>query len=217
MGFVDNNQNLVRPVVKAQGGFIDTDNRISTQTLTFASHQRFLCISVDSHFPVGQTLWRVTAQHPGLELQVFNVSVLPLLMQQPAQQHLNSEISQNNSICPWHTRSVQLPASLLVTAAGADDHQLTPLIKSDWRPKTRAFTCWQFLSLETETTTKPLMNFILMLQCVCVCTSGPVQCCWAWHISASPGPVHAGTAADSSGKESQPEVTTSTKDHLSSF
>lgn len=43
-------------------------------------------LEVNLHFPGGQTLGSVTVQHPGLEFQVFNVSFLPLLVQQPVQQ-----------------------------------------------------------------------------------------------------------------------------------
>lgn len=43
-----------------------------------------------------------------------------------------------------------------------------------------------------------------LLHRVCVCTSGPVQCYWAWRTAVFPGLVHAGTVADSSSKDWSP-------------
>lgn len=105
-----------------------------------------LCVAVDvfsvhSHVPEGQTLRGVTAQHPGLELQLFNVSVLPLLMQQPVQQQPDSESSETTATVP---DTIQL----LVTAAGVHHHQLHQT----------QFTCWESVGSQTET-----------YLCVCVC------------------------------------------------
>lgn len=64
-----------------------------------------LCVSVDmfslhSHVPEGQTLGGVAVQHPGLKLQLFHVLILPLLMQQPAQQQPDSESTETTATVP---------------------------------------------------------------------------------------------------------------------
>lgn len=40
------------------------------------------------HFPDGQTGWDATAQHSALQFKMFNIAILPFLMQQPTQRQL---------------------------------------------------------------------------------------------------------------------------------
>lgn len=51
-----------------------------TDRLDFPSGASVGVARVHSHVPEGQTLGRAAAQHPGLELQLFSVSILELLM-----------------------------------------------------------------------------------------------------------------------------------------
>lgn len=53
-----------------------------------------------SHFPVGQTLRSVISQHPGLEFQMLDVPVLPLLVQQPVQRHISTDTNNSNNSVP---------------------------------------------------------------------------------------------------------------------
>ena len=77
-------------------------------------HAFFLERSWNLHFPGSQTFWNTTAQHSGLEFQVFNVSILPFMVQQPVQRQtntnrLNSMVLETPQTClrsvhdyPWH-------------------------------------------------------------------------------------------------------------------
>jgi len=40
------------------------------------------------HFPEGQTGWDATAQHSALQFKMFNIAILPFLLQQPTQGQL---------------------------------------------------------------------------------------------------------------------------------
>lgn len=67
----------------------------SCHLLSTAAQMDLSCVSVGVfslhlHVPEGQTLGRAAAQHLGLELQLLRVSILKLLMQQPAQQKPDS-------------------------------------------------------------------------------------------------------------------------------
>lgn len=43
---------------------------------------------VNLHFPDGQTGWDATAQHSALQFKMFNIAILPFLLQQPTQRQL---------------------------------------------------------------------------------------------------------------------------------
>lgn len=57
---------------------LDTQKQISLMYLEL----------MNLHFPDGQTGWDATAQHSALQFKMFNIAILPFLLQQPTQRQM---------------------------------------------------------------------------------------------------------------------------------
>lgn len=62
--------------------------RISSHLDTQKHFSQMYLELMNLHFPDGQTGWDATAQHSALQFKMFNIAILPFLLQQPTQRQL---------------------------------------------------------------------------------------------------------------------------------